>query len=101
MKCPSCGMTFAQFQSAGRLGCAEDYEAFGDLIRPRLERYHDATHHVGKSPRAGDRVQRRASHLRGLRMQLRAAVAEEAYERAAQLRDEVRKLEGSLEKKKR
>ena len=94
--CPSCGMTFAQFQQLGRFGCAEDYEVFGEQIRPRLERYHDALQHVGKSPRAGDRVQRRAGYLRSLRAQLREAVSQEAYERAAKLRDEIEKLDESL-----
>lgn len=91
--CPSCGMTFAEFQGAGRFGCAEDYEAFSELILPRLERFHDATQHVGKSPRGGDSTQSQAGYLRSLRGQLREAVAQEAYERAAKLRDEIRKLE--------
>ena len=92
--CPSCGMTFAEFQGgAGRFGCAEDYEAFGELILPRLERFHDSTQHVGKSPRTGDSTSTQAGYLRSLRAQLREAVSQEAYERAAKLRDEIKKIE--------
>ena len=97
VKCPSCGITFAEFQSAGRLGCAEDYEVFGEHIRPRIERFHEATQHLGKSPRGGESSRGRASYVRSLRAELRQAVAKEAYERAAELRDEIRKAEGSRE----
>jgi protein arginine kinase activator len=93
--CPSCGMKFAEFQGAGRFGCADDYEAFSELILPRLERFHDATQHVGKSPRTGDSARTQAGYVRSLRAQLREAVAQEAYERAAKLRDEIRKIEDS------
>ncbi len=93
--CPSCGMKFADFQGAGRFGCAEDYEAFSELILPRLERFHDATQHVGKFPRTGDSARTQAGYVRSLRAQLREAVAQEAYERAAKLRDEIRKIEDS------
>ncbi len=95
LKCPSCELTFAEFQAEGRFGCAEDYEAFGELIRPRIEKFHDATQHVGKRPRAWESVHASASHTWSLRSKLRRAVAEEAYERAAKLRDEIRKSEES------
>ena len=95
--CPSCGITFSQFQSSGRFGCAEDYEVFAEQIKPRLERFHDASQHSGKMPRSGDRSQRAASKLRSLRAQLREAVAQEAYERAAGLRDEIKALEDQPE----
>jgi protein arginine kinase activator len=91
--CPSCGITFAQFQSTGRFGCAEDYDAFLEHIAPRLERFHDASQHTGKVPRAGNAARRRAGRARALRAQLREAVAQEAYERAAHLRDEIQQLE--------
>lgn len=96
LNCPSCELTFAEFQAEGRFGCAEDYEAFGELIQPRIKKFHDATQHVGKRPRAWDKVHASASQSRSLRSELRRAVAEEAYERAAELRDEIRKLEESL-----
>lgn len=93
VKCPSCGLTFAEFQVAGRFGCAEDYEAFGELIQQRLERFHDATQHIGKVPRYGDRASRRGARLRALRSQLREAIEKEDYERAAKLRDEIKSIE--------
>ncbi len=95
LSCPTCELTFAEFQAEGRFGCADDYEAFGELIRPRIEKFHDATQHVGKRPRGWDSVHASAAQSRSLRSELRKAVAEEAYERAAKLRDDIKTLEGS------
>ena len=93
VKCPSCGVTFAEFQSAGRLGCPGDYDAFEEHILPRIERYHDSTQHVGKIPKGADGSMQRAAELRALRARLRQAVEQEEYEGAAAIRDEIRKLE--------
>jgi len=95
VKCPSCGITFAEFQAAGRFGCAEDYDVFSELIEPRLDRFHDSTQHTGKIPRDGDRARRRGARVRALRSQLREAVEKEDYERAAKLRDEISRLGGA------
>ena len=93
VSCPSCGISFAEFQAAGRFGCPEDYDAFKEHILPRIERYHDATQHVGKAPEGADRSMQRAAGLRGLRARLREAVSQEDYEGAARIRDEIRTLE--------
>lgn len=101
--CPRCGLTFAEFRQTGLLGCPGCYEAFEDRLGPLLERAHEgATHHVGKVPRrhrsgqaaggveGGDPLlaERRAL----LRRQLDDAIAGEQYERAAAIRDELRRL---------
>ncbi|HUT36689.1 MAG TPA: UvrB/UvrC motif-containing protein [Planctomycetota bacterium] len=86
--CPNCGMTFADFRSAGRFGCPNDYEVFRRGVDPLLERIHGTAEHRGKqasapaSARADDR-------LTQLRSELRKAVSDEAYERAARIRDQI------------
>lgn len=93
-KCPECGITYLEFQSKGRLGCPKDYEVFSKLVEPLAEKIHGATEHVGKAPErsiSGDTLRLR---LVTLRRQLKLAVDGEKYELAAELRDEVRKLEG-------
>lgn len=94
--CPSCSMTWAQFRQNGVLGCAECYRAFESDLSPLIERAHEGgTHHVGKAPRraggaaAAQVVQTR---LAAIRRELEQAVATEQYERAARLRDELRKI---------
>lgn len=86
--CPDCGITFAEFRSAGRLGCPTDYEAFRRGIDPLLERVHGTTEHRGRRAAAtGGR--NRDDRLATLRAELRQAVADEAYERAARIRDQI------------
>jgi protein arginine kinase activator len=58
------------------------------------ENVHGAVQHVGKTPRrSGQDVQRQQELIR-LRQELRMAVAKEAYEQAAKLRDLIHQREG-------
>jgi protein arginine kinase activator len=87
LKCPECGLKYAQFRTDGRLGCPEDYDVFREVLLPLLEKIHMNVDHAGKVPRA---VQR--THLRQeLEERLDAAVAAEDYEDAARLRDALKK----------
>lgn len=103
--CPGCKMTFDQFQQAQLLGCPQCYETFAAQIGPIIERAHEGgTSHVGKTPRRlmgrGERgvadaaIEERAERLRTLRRRLEEAVAAEQYERAARIRDEMRRVSG-------
>lgn len=108
--CPGCGMTMAEFKQSGLLGCPECYAALAGPLMPLIERAHGgATQHVGKQPvhhaaRAahapgspgGDAAacaEERAKRMRALRQQLDDAVRQELYERAAKIRDELRRLQ--------
>lgn len=93
LRCPQCGISLSDFQSVGRFGCAEDYAAFRERIMPLIEKIHDATQHVGKTPSRAGRGVQREKRLRHLQAELRRAVEREQYEDAARLRDEIRKLE--------
>lgn len=94
--CPGCGLTYHQFARTGLLGCAQCYDTFAEALEPVVRRVHGHTRHVGKAP-AGRKVPV-AARIQQLRKQLQQAVAEERYEDAARLRDEIRSLEGSREK---
>ncbi|MGE5191430.1 MAG: UvrB/UvrC motif-containing protein [Deltaproteobacteria bacterium] len=94
--CPTCKMTFREFRNQGRLGCAHCYSAFREELLPLLENIHGDTHHCGKFPkRAPDDSQKRYQLIK-LRNDLRLAVAEESYEEAARLRDQIQELEGRI-----
>jgi protein arginine kinase activator len=109
--CPTCRLTFSDFRKTGLLGCPDCYRAFEGKLAPLLERAHGgASHHVGKVPRRAlsgarpggrlaaaqdelvEAAQERAQRIALLRKQLDEAVAAEQYERAAKIRDDLRRL---------
>jgi protein arginine kinase activator len=75
-----------EFRAGGRLGCPQDYWVFSKGLMSLLQRYHGATRHVGKVAKRHEGAKER---LR-LRTRLREAIAREAYEEAARLRDLLR-----------
>lgn len=103
--CPSCKLGYSDFKQTGLLGCPDCYRVFETQLAPLIERAHEgAGQHIGKSPKrrgggAGPQasltaaLQERAQRLRAIRKQLDDAVKSEQYEKAAQLRDELRKLD--------
>ena len=96
--CPNCGITFREFRSQGRLGCPHDYIAFQEELYPLLENIHGETQHCGKFPKRAPDDSRKQYRLIKLRNDLRLAVAEESYETAAKLRDEIQVVENELKK---
>ncbi len=95
--CPNCGITFREFRSQGRLGCPHDYIAFAKELKPLLENIHGETQHNGKFPKRAPHASQLQYRLIKLRSDLRNAVEEEEYERAARIRDEIQSLEKNFE----
>jgi protein arginine kinase activator len=96
-KCPSCGFSHADFKKTGRLGCAQCYETFSEGLSSLLKAMHKGTHHTGKVPARISKLLERENALKTLQRDLQRAVAEENYETAAQLRDQLRHLEASAD----
>ena len=95
-KCPVCGYTQADFKKTGRLGCSTCYATFGEGLGTLLKAMHKGTEHVGKLPQRAFRAMELNDKMRALTENLEKAVAEENYETAASLRDEIKKLEAEL-----
>jgi protein arginine kinase activator len=99
IKCPKCGLSYADFKKIGRLGCAECYITFKKYLGPLLKKIHGSSIHLGKSPLRGARVSKKKPDLEELRDNLQRAISSEAFEDAARLRDQIRELEkGQSEK---
>jgi protein arginine kinase activator len=95
--CAFCGLTLEEFRKSGRLGCSHCYVTFESNLKTLLRRLHGGTQHVGKvylppDPTHAEQQER----LAGLRRKLDRAVESEDFERAAQIRDLIRTLEGAL-----
>lgn len=101
--CPQCGLSYAAFRTRGRLGCPQCYEAFRAQLEPLLERIHTGLQHTGKSPfdaggapgadAAATKARAKEKAILGLRRKLQEAIRAEDYERAASLRDQLRRAE--------
>ena len=91
--CPVCGITFFEFRSQGRLGCSNDYVAFKTQLMPLILNIHGEGEHVGKRPRHSEGGSQRRTQLIRLRREMKEAVENEKYERASELRDEIRRIE--------
>ncbi|MBZ4688213.1 MAG: protein arginine kinase activator [Clostridia bacterium] len=96
MICPVCNISYANFANSGKLGCSYCYENFQERLEPLLKRIHGSTQHSGKFPqRAGGKFKIK-QQIRELKSQLQKLVAEEKFEKAAEVRDKVKELEAKL-----
>lgn len=98
--CSFCGTTFEEFAKNAMAGCPHCYRTFYQELLPSIERIHGKTHHVGKIPHSASRdiVARREKETRmqqvvSLKHRLDEAVAVQAYEEAAKLRDQIKVIE--------
>jgi protein arginine kinase activator len=92
LKCPACGFTQADFKKTGRLGCPECYRTFAEGLEGLFKTMHKGTRHVGKVPRSLHVTKESEERLKALQKKLDKAVADEDYELAAVLRDELKQL---------
>ena len=93
-RCPTCEMSYEEFKKIGRLGCPHCYDAFAPQLERLLKRIHGDDQHRGKGSMEAAQSAPAVDELERLRADLAQAVAEEAFEKAAQLRDRIRVLEG-------
>ena len=96
--CPCCGMTLAEFTRKGRMGCGKCYDTFRRQAKAMLQKIHGTPVHKVEKEQAKKPEEKVAakekSELEILKDKLQAAIAEEKYEEAAKLRDEIRSKEG-------
>lgn len=90
LKCPNCGFGQADFKKTARLGCSECYEVFAEGLAGMLKGMHKGTQHRGKVPPKLRQVLQAGAALLLLEKQLAEAIAQENFEAAARIRDEIR-----------
>jgi protein arginine kinase activator len=94
VRCPDCGLTYGAFVDSNRFGCARCYTAFEDNLESALSEIQGATTHLGRMPSGvSPDAEARERHRAHLRAELDAAVADERYEDAARLRDQLSQSE--------
>jgi len=93
VKCPLCGATERDIAATGKAGCAQCYSVFDSLLTPYVRRIHGSAPHAGKIPSAEGKELKAKRELEELKVELKKAVDEQEFERAAQLRDKIRDME--------
>jgi protein arginine kinase activator len=95
-KCETCGMTFDHFRRTGKVGCGGCYEAFGKNLTPLIKRIHGNLQHTGKLPKRTGGLLKLKRSVDNLKSELKMAINNEEYERAAMVRDQIREIESKI-----
>ena len=106
--CPVCGMTYSNLLAHGAPGCSRCFTVFREQLLPVVQQLHGTVRHTGKQPGRtyALRVTRKQDHALALHTdekrslmlkmkqeELKKAVVNQEFEKAAQLRDEIRDME--------
>ncbi len=92
-ECPNCGMKYSEFKKTALLGCDKCYSNFSSLLQPVITRIQGKIEHTGKIPN-GQRVEfTNKRKLIKLKTELQQAIALEEFEKAAEIRDEIKKIQ--------
>ncbi len=108
-RCEGCGSTYNEIAKTGHVGCADCYETFWEQLMPSIRRIHGNTTHCGKIPHSleyTESVEKNVSEknestdnidseIQLLKQSLEKAVKEQNFEKAAELRDKIKELEGN------
>ncbi len=94
--CPNCGMTFKDIRRLGKLGCSECYRTYREELEATLRRIHGNSQHLGKIPARGGHKVVLKRQINDLKSSLLEAVRDEKYERAAEIRDQLKEMERQL-----
>ncbi len=92
-KCSVCGMTYSDFQSAGRFGCGKCYETFSENLSVLLRKIHGSDRHMGKSPVLSAEHAAPTKDVQILKDELKELIRREEFEKAALVRDRIKENE--------
>ena len=99
-RCEFCGSTYSEIAKTGHVGCAHCYELFADQLYPSIRRMHGNTTHCGKNSGAQQPAEKKVAEktkeekVSELQSQLDLAIKEQNFEHAAELRDQIKEMEG-------
>ena len=99
--CKDCGLTLEEFGKTGRLGCANCYRNLSKALLPLVKRVQRSTIHIGKKPSRLSGAVKNTIEMRELQDHLKKTIESEEFEKAALIRDQIRKLEEKQAKPKK
>lgn len=89
--CPMCQTTLDSFRKTGIIGCHKCYEVFAPYIEPMLTEIHGCNEHI-KGAKIEEKAASPEEQIKTLQAALEKAISTEEYEKAATIRDEIKKL---------
>ena len=94
-KCKSCGMSYEEFSKTGMLGCETCYNTFSNRLDEILNRIHGKNRHlkIGRKNNEDNEEKSNVSEIIKLKDELKNCIEREEYEKAAIIRDKIKKLE--------
>lgn len=93
LRCPQCQMNWMDFRRGGRLGCPQCYEVFQQELHSVIAQIQGSLEHTGKIPAHQSKKLAQKKKLLTLQNQMQKYVEEQNFEKAAELRDQIRDLE--------
>ena len=96
LQCEKCGMTIDEFLKVGKLGCSNCYIAFEEKLNPLIRRLQGSIEHNGKIPGKLSKKASITKEITKLKDLLNKAIEREEYEKAAELRDQIKSMEVGL-----
>lgn len=102
-RCTLCSSTFDDLVKSGRVGCSECYKVFADELKNSIEAIHGKAVYVGRNVQKEENKETKKEtaedKISVLKRELEKAISEQEFERAAELRDEIKALENTTEEK--
>ena len=92
-KCNSCGMSYDEFSKTGMLGCEKCYSTFSNRLDEVLNRIHGSNRHLKLSDKNIKDERNANTEIIKLKNELKTCIEKEEYEKAAIIRDKIKKLE--------
>ena len=89
--CPVCHMRQKDFKETSLLGCPVCYKTFADELKPFIAAMHKGCKHIGKIPVSA----KIAGEVILLQKAMKKAIAEQNFEEAARLRDQIHTIKAT------
>ena len=91
--CLTCGLTYDEFQKTKKAGCSDCYIVFKDSIKSIIKNVYGEKTYKGRIPSKAHKELFQRDKLKNLKHKLQILIEQEEYEKAAVIRDEIRKIE--------
>ncbi len=95
--CPSCGLSYETFLKTMRFGCADCYKAFRENLEVLFKDLHGTATYRGRRYRRNRKAYRLIKEKVKLESQLEMLIAQEQFEKAAEVRDRIQEILKELE----